>query len=179
MMISIMKEEVIIMSVKKEKFSDLFRKWGLTKIKLNVHFAELEFSPTDDDQIAAWDMYVELITRITTQPLSQDEGDEATALKSIYSIFPITRDILKSKGKNAVNFTKIAIVVLNQIIRPFTAKWHKKMLNNAFQNPIECASFREELCELQIELVKYTKLLAELAMVEDLSVLMETENEQI
>ena len=108
------------------KFGEFFRKWGLNSIKLNLKFAELEFSPTEDDQTAAWDMYVELITRITTQPLAQDEGDEATALESVYSIFGITREILKSKGKNAESFTKIAIVVLNQRIRPFTAKWHRK-----------------------------------------------------
>lgn len=166
------------MSFKMEKFSDLFRRWELTSIKLNAKFAELEFSPTDDDQIAAWDMYVELITRITTQPLVQDEGDEVTALESIHNIFEITREILKSKGRNAINFTKIAIIVLNQIIRPFTAKWHKKMLNNAFQKADECLAFREELQDLQIELIKYTKLLADLAMVEDLTVIMETEDIQ-
>lgn len=166
------------MSIEKRKFSDLFRKWGLTSIKLNIHFAELEFSPTDDDQIAAWDMYVELITRITTQPLKNDEGDEATALESVHSLFAITRNILKEKGKNAVNFTKIAIVVLNQIIRPFTAKWHKKMLDGAFQNEDECLIFRNELSVLQNELIKYTKLLADLAMVEDLTVIIENDEQE-
>ncbi len=138
---------------------------------MNTKFADLEFKPTNDDQTAAWDMYVELITRITTQPLAIDEGDEATALESVHSIFGITREILKTKGKNAINFTKIAIIVLNQIIRPFTAKWHKKMLNNAFQNNDECLIFREELNNLQKELINYTKLLADLAMVEDLTVI--------
>ena len=106
-------------------FKELFRKWGLNSIKLKVGFAEVEFGPTEDDQTAAWDMYVELITRITTQPLDDATGDEETALNSVYQLFPITRDILKSKGRNAENFTKIAVIVLNQIIRPFTAKWHK------------------------------------------------------
>ena len=155
------------------KFGEFFRKWGLNSIKLNLKFAEFEFSPTEDDQTAAWDMYVELITRITTQPLAQDEGDEATALESVYSIFGITREILKSKGRNAVNFTKIAIVVLNQIIRPFTAKWHRKKLEGAFGNSAECLKFRKELSDLQIELIKYTKLLAELAKVEDLTAILE------
>ena len=163
------------MSIEKKTFSAIFKKWGLTSIKLNVKFAELEFVPTDDDQTAAWDMYVELITRITTQPLAPDAGDEATALESVYSMFGITRAILKSKGKNAVNFTKIAIVVLNQIIRPFTAKWHKKKLDNAFQNTDECILFRNELKDLQGELIKYSKLLADMAMVEDLTVIMEPE----
>lgn len=159
------------------KFKDFFRKWNLDSIKLNCKFAELEFSPTDDDQTAAWDMYVELITRITTQPLAQDEGDEATALESVHCIFRITREILKSKGRNAENFTKIAIVVLNQIIRPFTAKWHRKKLEGAFENFTECLEFRSELSDLQIELIKYTKLLAELAMVEDLTIIMEEDGE--
>jgi hypothetical protein len=114
-------------------------------------------------------MYIELITRITTQPLALEDGDEATALESIHSIFEITREILKTKGKKAINFTRIAIVVLNQIIRPFTAKWHKKMLNNAFQISDECLTFREELDNLQLELIKYTRLLADLARVEDLT----------
>lgn len=103
-------------------FKDLFRRWGLNSIKLNVGFAEVEFGATEDDQTAAWDMYVELITRITTQSLDDTDGDEETALNSIYQLFPITREILKSKGRNAENFSKIAIIVLNQIIRPFTAK---------------------------------------------------------
>ena len=137
------------MSIEKRKFSDLFRKWGLTSIKLNIHFAELEFSPTDDDQIAAWDMYVELITRITTQPLKNDEGDEATALESVHSLFAITRNILKEKGKNAV-----------------------------FQNEDECLIFRNELSVLQNELIKYTKLLADLAMVEDLTVIIENDEQE-
>lgn len=64
-------------------------------------------------------MYVELITRIATQELDEDCGDEKAALNSIHALFPITREILKSKGRLAPNFTKIAVVVLNQILRPF------------------------------------------------------------
>lgn len=150
-------------------FSDLFRQWGLTSIKLNVGFAEMEFKATEDDQTAAWDMYVELLTRITTQPLEDGTGDEETALKSIYDLFDITRDILKTKGKNASNFTKVAIIVLNQVIRPFTAKWHKKKLSGAFSDEGECIIFRKELKELQKKLICYTRLLADMAMVEDLT----------
>ena len=154
-------------------FKDLFRRWGLNSIKLNVGFAEVEFGATEDDQTAAWDMYVELITRITTQSLDDTDGDEETALNSIYQLFPITREILKSKGRNAENFSKIAIIVLNQIIRPFTAKWHKKKLTGAFSNQDECILFRTELKQLQSELICYSKLLAEVAKVEDLSCFLE------
>lgn len=150
-------------------FSDLFRQWGLTSIKLNVEFAEMEFKATEDDQIAAWDMYVELLTRITTQPLEDGTGDEETALTSVFSLFAITREILKTKGRQANNFTKVAIIVLNQVIRPFTAKWHKKKLLGAFSNEEECMLFHRELEELQKKLICYTRLLADMAMVEDLT----------
>ena len=97
--------------------AERFRKAGLTTIKFKSSFAEMEFKLNNDDQIAAWEMYVELLTRIATQPLEEETGDEETALNSIYSLFDITRNILKSKGKDAGQFTKVAIVVLNQIIR--------------------------------------------------------------
>lgn len=153
----------------KSTFAKFFRKWGFSKIKLNAGFAEVEFEPTDDDQTAAWELYVELLTRITTQPLSEEDGDEKTALDSIHSLFPTTRGILREKGRRAENFTKISIIVLNQVIRPFTAKWHKKELDGAFEDSEECKVFREELKALQMDLINYTRMLADLAMVEDLT----------
>lgn len=157
-------------------FNDLFRQWGLQNIKLNIGFAELEFAPTEDDQTAAWDMYVELLTRVATQKLPDESGDEATALESVYSIFPTTREILKSKGRQATEFTKVAIVVLNQVVRPFTAKWHKKKIEGAFSRENECDAFRSELRVLQGQLKCYSRLLADMAMVEDLT---ELDSEEI
>lgn len=150
-------------------YQDLFERWGLTGIKLKLPFAEAEFNPIEADRDAAWDMYVELLTRITTQPLEPETGDEKTALDSVYSLFSTTREIMKRKGKNAPNFSKVAIIILNQIVRPFTAKWHRKSLNGAFQNSHECGEFRSELSELRKWLTAYTRLLADMAQVEDLT----------
>ena len=47
---------------------DLFKKWKLENSSLIVGFASVEFSPTEEDQAAAWDMYVKLVTRTATQP---------------------------------------------------------------------------------------------------------------
>ena len=126
-------------------YKDLFQKWGLTKIVLKAGFASAEFKPEDGDREAAWEMYVELLTRIATQPLEAGTGDEKTALTSIYSLFPTTRSILKEKGRRASQFTRVAIIVLNQIVRPFTAKWHHLSINGAFDNKQECDEFRREL----------------------------------
>ena len=45
---------------------------------------EVELSFQDSDKDAAWELYVELLTRIVTQPLPQEAGDEQTALNSIH-----------------------------------------------------------------------------------------------
>lgn len=149
--------------------SKIFEKFGLKKISLNAVFGQLDFEFSDGDREAAWDMYVELITRVTTQPLVLESGDEKSALGSIYMLFPATRSVLKGKGRQAVNFTKIAVVVLNQVIRPFTAKWHRKMMLGAFENVNECKQFRGELEVLQEDLRKYSRILANMAEVEDLT----------
>ncbi len=150
-------------------YQELFNRWGMTSVKLNYKFASVEFAPQDTDRDAAWDMYVELLTRITTQPLASGTGDEKTALDSVYSLFPTTRIILKDKGKNAPNFSRVAIIILNQIVRPFSAKWHKKSLDGAFHDELECATFRSELVDLQKWLTAYARLLADMAQVEDLT----------
>lgn len=150
-------------------YQDLFQKWGLTTVKLNLQFASFEFKPKPDDREAAWEMYVELLTRITTQPLEPNSGDEETALDSVYSLFKTTRELLKEKGRNASEFTRVSIIVLNQIVRPFTAKWHKKKLQGAFKIKEQCAEFRKELEDIQKWLTAYTRLLADMAQVEDLT----------
>ena len=151
------------------KYKELFDKWGLTTLRVNLHFIEMEFEPTPADREAAWEMYVEMITRIVTQPLEAEHGDEKAALSSIFSLFPSTREILRARGRKAQGFTKIAVVVLNQLVRPFTSKWHKLSLDGAFDDPALCKQFRAELSELQGYLRRYAALLADLAEVEDIT----------
>ena len=57
-------------------------KWGMSNLKLKTGFLEADFSPQTADRDAAWDLYVELVTRVTTQPVDPDHGDEAAALAS-------------------------------------------------------------------------------------------------
>ena len=149
-------------------------RYELETVKLNLRFAEASFKPTDADAHAAWDLYVEMLTRIVTQPLPSTHGDERTALESVYSLFPITRDILRHHGRKAVNFGMIAIPVLNQVVRPFTARWHREAIAGAFEDPLKCQKFRDELVTLQATLRNYNRLLADLAGVEDLTDLEQT-----
>ena len=142
---------------------------GLETLKINVKFLQAEFKMQDLDKEAAWELYIELLTRITTQPLPEDSGDDKTALDSVYSLFPLTREVIKRKGPGCLEFTKIAIVVLNQVIRPFTAKWHKLSLECAFEDPEKVREFRKELADLQEQLRVYARALAAMAGVEDLT----------
>jgi len=49
------------------KLRDFLENWGLSGLKINLGFLEGEFEPQDPDRNAAWELYVELLTRITTQ----------------------------------------------------------------------------------------------------------------
>jgi hypothetical protein len=146
----------------------LLEKWDLTSLKIKAPFLEMHWEPRDEDKAAAWELYVELITRAATQHLDPEQGDEAAALRSIYDLFALTRDTIKRNGRHCINFTRIAVVVLNQKVRPFTARWHPRTL----EGPLDAAArqrFRAELRELQTDLRNYTRLLADLAAVEDLT----------
>ena len=128
----------------------------------------MEWNPSEPDKNAAWEMYIELITRITTQKLDDSKGIEEKALESVYNLFPLTREILKKYGRDAEDFAKLAILILNQIIRPFTAKWHKISQENDFKDDKIKEKFRIELKELQENLKTYTNMLAEMSGVKSL-----------
>lgn len=122
------------------RWKDWLENWSMTSLKINAHFLEMEWQPQDADKNAAWELYIELLTRITTQPQPPDHSVEKAAFDSVFSLFALTRDIIKRHGRGCAEFTKLAIVVLNQIVRPFTA--------------------------LQTQLTRYTPMLGAMAGVE-------------
>lgn len=152
------------------KIQELYENWGITSMKLNfLGIAEMEFSPKPEDLEVSWELYVELITRITTQPLDDNFGVEQASLNSIYELFNITRTILKEKGRKCIEFSKISIIMLNSIIRPFTTKWHKLSMENAFADKNKCEEFRRELYDIQKKLTLISLMLAKIAQIEDIN----------
>ena len=151
------------------KWKEWLENWSMTSLKIKTPFLDMDWNPKDADKDAAWELYTELLTRITTQELLIEHGDEQTALESIFKIFGLTREIIKHHGRDCIEFTKIAVVVLNQIIRPFTAKWHRVSVAKAFEEEKVREEFREELAKLQTTLRIYTKMLSDMAGVEDLT----------
>ncbi len=149
--------------------SGLFNRFHLDKVRVSNTGLQVEVSFKNVDKAAAWELYVELLTRSATQPLPEESGDEQAALESVYSIFPSTREILRARGPQAIGFSKVAIPVLNQVIRPFTTKWHRESRADAFDDDAKKQEFRQELAALQEDLRNYNGLLAHIADVEDLT----------
>ena len=154
------------------------------KVKLNIPFTdsgiEGTWTPDDDERRAAWELYVELVTRITVVGLKPDEGLVREAMESLYSLFDTTRKILRDHGPGVAkpkrggdqSFGTIAVVVLSTVIRPFLAQWHPRLSDweagrraNVSVTEHEAAwrhnkKVRKELREVQGALGEYADLLA-------------------
>lgn len=146
--------------------NEMLVKWGLTGLSFKTPFVEADWAPKDADRQAAWDIYVELVTRVATQELGADQGTDDGALDSVYRLFPLTRETLKSYGPDCAKLARIAIAMLNQRVRPFTTKWHPRVISGSLPET-EHEQFRSELGDLRSDLRRYTHLLADLAGVEE------------
>jgi hypothetical protein len=103
-------------------------------VRVNLGIAELsgEWEPNEKERSAAWELYVELITRISVVPLGDGDILLRDALTSLYSVFDTTRDVLRKYGPDIaepktdgqLNFAYLAVTILNTGIRPLLARWH-------------------------------------------------------
>jgi len=104
----------------------------LTEVTVKLPWVEGKWVVDDAQRSAAWEIYVELVTRISIEPLGRDEGLLREALSSLHALFGETRRILRSYGpgvavpekKKLLSLGQIAVDVLNVLLRPFLAKWH-------------------------------------------------------
>jgi Patatin-like phospholipase len=113
---------------------------------------------TDADGPPARSLQVQLTTRITTQPLHYRSGDEETAVTSVYDLFDTTRGLLIANPK-AIAFDVAAEFLLNQILRPYSARWHRWMVDERFTDERARRQFRYELKQLQPQLDQFVELL--------------------
>jgi hypothetical protein len=107
---------------------------------------------TDADRRGAWEFYIELASRIATQPLEDEEGVELTALQSIADLFGVGRQIMRAAGPDAGAFATLLLALLNHRVRYFTAPWHKRREEGRLADPAMAGRFRVELRELQSDL---------------------------
>jgi hypothetical protein len=119
------------------------------------------WQPADADRQAAAELHVQLISRITTQPLAYSEGDEAAALKSLRQLFDKTRDIM-SRHLGCRHVDTIGWQVINTWVRPFTAKWHRLGERGDLDALDASDVFRAELVVVQQAFSRLDDLLVEI-----------------
>ncbi|MFE9402363.1 TIR domain-containing protein [Streptomyces sp. NPDC006530] len=84
---------------------------------------------SEAERMAAFDLQVELVSRIGVQRLPADSGSLREALTSLNSLFPFTRDTLRRysiglEPGTAPSVQSVADHLLNEVLRPFTTRWH-------------------------------------------------------
>lgn len=162
-------------------------RWESFKVSLNLGAFKLEgtWKPDERERNAAWEMYVELITRISVQKLCSGEGLLSEALSSLYSLFDTTRNIMRSYGSSVaqpkydgtMSFGILAVTILNQSLRPLLTKWHPLLLSYEQKRAENVSQIEHEqkwdqykkLCDeinkVREELANYANILAEVANV--------------
>jgi hypothetical protein len=106
-------------------------------VALKTPFTEIGgvWEPNDTERRAAWELYVELVTRVAVVPLPDDRGIAREALISLYQLFPIHREVLRKAGpavaepkrNGEYNLGYLSVAALNFCVRPFLATWHPQL----------------------------------------------------
>ena len=147
---------------------------GLTKIIEGI------WDPTENERKAAWEMYVEVVTRIPVAYVKPEMGLLRINLSSLYKLFDVTREILRKYGtsvarpraKGQLSFAYISIKILDLILRPFMMKWHpllaayertKKRSDSPQEHEKKWARYEEfnrAMNEVRETMMQYISLLA-------------------
>ena len=167
----------------------------LTNVKVSLKLPyvggiEGTWEPDEREQNASWEMYVELVTRISVVELKSDEGFLRESLSSLYTLFTTTRDILRKygpsiaqpKGKDNLSFGSLAVTILNVVLRPVLAKWHPLLLDyertkDSSLSPLiherewdKAEELRQDLNDVRSTLIEFADYLAQVASVPSLIV---------
>ncbi|MHB9857824.1 hypothetical protein [Streptomyces sp. YIM S03343] len=160
--------------------ADFYRRTAsLTEVRITVpQLSELTFVVNDHTRAVSWQLFVESVTRISTQRLEDDDGFLREALTSLYGLFATTRDILRAARPTAhadgVTVEYLAVSLLNRELRPFLSKWHPRLREFETAHPElgetdwpQAAECRRELARLQDNTRDYVLSFARLAGVRD------------
>jgi hypothetical protein len=160
------------------------------QVGLNLPFLQVSgtWEPNDDERKAAWELHVELVTRISAVELGADEGLLSEALSSLYTFFSTTRDILRHYGPDVAepkpggqfNFGVLAVAMLNYALRPLLAQWHPALDDWESRRPADRSRREHELAWDRAEelraaldatrnvLAQYARLMADVCGIPDM-----------
>ncbi len=145
------------------------------------------WEPSDDEKKAAWEIYIELVTRISVVALD-DKGILREALSSLYSLFHLMRTILRScsptiaqQPQNAqISLCYLGMRMLNITLRPLLSKWHPLLKDYEDKRPIsigiltyeqqweKSVELRQEIAFTRKALIDYANTFARIAGVSSL-----------
>lgn len=100
-------------------------------------------TPTERERLAAFDLQVELATRVGVQQLTTTGGSLREALTSLHSLFETTRDVLRAYGPSAPAIEVPAKEALG-ILRPFLEKWHPRLSAHEHHRPASTSAWEHE-----------------------------------
>lgn len=137
------------------------------------------WKPNKAERQAAWELFVELVTRISVAPPRADEELMRESLDSLYSLSASARKILRKYGPDVAepqkggqyNFGYLTVTMLNYGLRPLRG-WHSALQDWESRRPTDLSrrdhentwSHADELYSALREtrgiLIAYTSLLA-------------------
>jgi transcriptional regulator with XRE-family HTH domain len=105
-----------------------------------------------EQQAAAWELYVELVTRIAMADPPAGEGILREALSSLHSLFAAIRAILRlhgpavarTPGGGPSEVSALAIAVLDEVLRPLFTVWHPLLLDHESRRPAGLSAVEHE-----------------------------------
>lgn len=137
--------------------------------------------PGPVERAAAFDLQVELVTRVGVQPLAPDQGSLREALASLHGLFGTTREVLHRVADETAAplvLPHIAAALANEHLRPFLSTWHPALQQHeakrsdgtsptAHEHTWErAAEMRADLDRLRLPLTRIAARLAELSGVD-------------
>ena len=134
----------------------------------------------DGERALAWQLHVELATRVSAVGLPPDQGQLTDALTSLHSLFTTARGLLGAHTPDVEqtegdSVHAIGGRLLQNALRPFLTRWHPALDAHmvrlpAGADPLEhergwehSGQLRAELAELQVVLREVAEHLADLA----------------
>ncbi|MGW0760080.1 TIR domain-containing protein [Streptomyces sp. NPDC002814] len=136
-------------------------------------------APSESERMAAFDIQVELVTRIGVQELAPGTGSLREALTSLKSLIDFTRATLHTYSIGLERGTEggtptvqsLAYSLINDAIRPFTGTWHPRLAAYEARCPADvapldheaawpqAAAMRDELARLREPLLRIAERL--------------------
>ncbi len=135
----------------------IWKKWNIRpkeyEIDISAFKIKGDISYFSKDQEIAWKIYIELITRISSNDLEENSGILREALSSLHEAFKALRDILKNSSVelakqptklDSLTVLSLTLIIMNLNLRPFLSKWHPLLLEWESKKANEDSQYHHE-----------------------------------